>query len=140
MKPEFNIRSHHSAGNLHISLFGAFNGMCAWELFKIIRRRYAGSGRVFVSTAGLSGVDEAGVRLFKTHMTRTPLPPDWLYFKGAAGFQIAPDGCRVLIVPKCGRPQRHPGPARIAISPRCRTVGRIHAESVETTTAPRRNS
>jgi hypothetical protein len=71
---------------------------------KTIRWQNRGSGRVFISTAGLKEVVPEGANLFKAHMSVKRIPPDWLYFKGEKGFQIAPDGGRVLICKKgCGR-------------------------------------
>lgn len=35
MNPGYRIHMYNKVGNLHISLFGEFNGMCAWELLKI---------------------------------------------------------------------------------------------------------
>lgn len=109
MKSGFYLRKHHSAGNLHIFLFGEFNGMCAWELLKTLRREGADAGRVFVDTDGLGSVSTSGVSLFKSHMIQKRLSKDWLYFKGKKGFQIAPDGSRVLIINKSGNRERlHP--------------------------------
>jgi hypothetical protein len=93
----FRIEYYRSVGNLHIRLAGEFNGMCAWELVKTIRRQPRGSGRIFVSTAGLERIEPAAVLLFESLIAHRKLPPDWLYFKGAKGFKIAPDGSRVLI-------------------------------------------
>lgn len=97
MSRKFCIHFRRSRGNLHITLSGEFNGMCAWELIKTIKRQYAGSGRIFVNTAGLSRVMPAGAELFKSQMARKRIPHDWLYFKGNKGFKIAPNGSRVII-------------------------------------------
>lgn len=105
MNPGFCLRKRHSAGNLHISLVGEFNGMCAWELLKTIRRDGVRAGRVFVDTAGLGRISADGVSLFKSHMMQKRIPSDWLYFKGVKGFQLVPDGSRVLIINKCGKRQ-----------------------------------
>jgi hypothetical protein len=100
VNPGYRIHKYNSVGNLHISLFGEFNGMCAWALLKIIKRQNAGHGRVFVNTAGIGKILPAAVVLFKDHMPQQSVPSDWLYFKGEKGFQIAPDGSRVLICKK----------------------------------------
>lgn len=99
MESGYECISRHSAGNLHIDLQGEFNGMCAWELLKLLKKNGA-SRRVFVNTAGLHRIVEEGVHLFKTHMTSCKTQPDWLYFKGVNGFKIAPDGSRVLVCKK----------------------------------------
>jgi hypothetical protein len=102
----FWIEEHWSVGNLHIRITGRFNGMCAWELVKTIKRQPPGSGRVFVGTAGLDRVEPAAVTLFKSLMAYRKLPPDWLYFKGAKGFEMAPDGSRVLVCKNAPSPQK----------------------------------
>ncbi|BBO70017.1 hypothetical protein DSCA_39470 [Desulfosarcina alkanivorans] len=104
MRSGFQINYRHSVGNLHIYLCGEFNGMCAWELIKTIRRQRTDAGRIFVNTADLKQVVSAGAYMFKSHMTRKQLPSDWLYFKGEKGFKIAPDGSRVIISKKNGSP------------------------------------
>jgi hypothetical protein len=103
VNPVFYIHKRHSAGNLHISVSGEFNGQCAWELFKTIWRQGQRAGRVFVDTAGLHTISEESVSLFKSHLKPKRMRPDWLYFKGRKGFQIALDGSRVLIINKCGK-------------------------------------
>jgi hypothetical protein len=102
---DYSINFRHSRGNLHIFLFGDFSSMCAWELIKIIKGQYSGSGRIFVNTAGLGSVLSDGIDLFKSKMTSKKLPPDWLYFKGEKGFKIAPNGSRVMVRKKSCRRQ-----------------------------------
>ena len=97
MEPKFGLDCRRSVGNLHISLRGEFNGNCAWALVKAIKVQYPRAGRIFVNTNRLEGVTSEGVRLFKSHMNRKKIPRDWLYFKGERGFEIAPDGGRVLV-------------------------------------------
>ena len=99
----YRIESRNSEGNLHVSLYGTFNGMCAWELFKIVRRRQSEPGRIFVGTCGLDEVKEAGADMFKSGMKTVKTRKDWLYFKGKKGFEIAPDGSRVLLCEKQGK-------------------------------------
>ena len=100
MNRGFRIDFRHSAGNLHIYPYGEFNGMCAWQLIKIIKQQNPGSGRIFISTVALNRLQPDGVDLFKSYMTRKKIPTDWLYFKGEKGFEIAPEGSRVLICHK----------------------------------------
>ena len=100
MKREFAIDSRHSVGNLHVSLAGEFNDMCAWELIKTIKLNKGRRGRVFINTNGLKRISSEGIVLFKAHMCSNVMKQDWLYFKGDKGFEIAPDGSRVLISKK----------------------------------------
>lgn len=112
MNPGFYLHKRHSRGNLHISILGEFNGMCAWELLKTIRLQRAGSGRVFIDTAKLDRILTEGVSLFKDHMMQKQLPQDWLYFKGKKGFEIAPNGSRVLVISKGGKRDKLQPPKR----------------------------
>jgi hypothetical protein len=98
MNKGFRIDRRQSTGNLHISLYGEFNGMCAWELFKTIKRYQAASRRIFVNTAWLDIINQNGADLFKTHMKAESIKKERVYFKGEKGLQIAPDGSRVLII------------------------------------------
>ena len=100
MNRGFRVVFRRNVGNLYIDIFGEFNGMCAWELVKVIKRQAIYSGRVFVNTAGIGKIVPAGADLFKYHMTSTRMPADWLYLKGEKGFAIAPNGSRVLICKK----------------------------------------
>ena len=103
MTREFNITSRSSAGNVHITACGEFNGMCAWELVKTIKKKYKGAGRVFVGTSKLNISDPQGIDMFKALMKNNIMPLNDLYIKGEAGFRIGPDGSRVLISKKdCG--------------------------------------
>ena len=108
VRQHFQIDHRFSAGNLHVTLTGAFSDMCAWELAKVIRKQPVGVGRVFVNTAGIEEIDPEGVRLLKCHMADRRLPRDWLYFKGEKGFVIAPDLSRVLVCKKQEKRKRPP--------------------------------
>jgi hypothetical protein len=126
MTTEYAIGFRHSAGNLHIRLSGAFSGRCAWELLKTIRWQYAGSGRIFIDTARLDSVLVDGVALFKTHLGMQRMPPDWLYFKGKKGFQLAPDGSRVIMRTEKGRSKRANRPSPLLQRVRLATPKRQH--------------
>jgi len=136
LRPEFKIECRNSRGNLHVRLRGAFNGMCAWELLKILRQ-HDGTGRVFVNTNGIGPVAGEGVELFRMHMKRRRIPRDWLYFKGAKGFKIAPDGSRVLICKKGSQPMNVQDHFR-RTKPTIKMVKNIHKvwQSIETERKP----
>lgn len=110
MNSGFILNFKKSCGNLHIYLNGSFNGMCAWALIKTIKMEYNGTGRVFVSTDGLSNLMLSGIDLFKTNMTPKIMPLDRLFLKGENGFKMAPNGCRILI---CKKQCKNPFPKRI---------------------------
>lgn len=101
MKSAYIIDFRHSAGNLHIHLRGDFTGMCAWELVKTLKWHAPGSGRVFISTRELARIDSGAIAFFKEHLQAVGICSKRLFFKGSKGFQMAPDGAKVLI---CKRP------------------------------------
>jgi ABC-type transporter Mla MlaB component len=101
LKTGYRIETQHKVGRLlHITLFGEFDGRCAWELFKTIKWQGAASNRIFVNTIGLKRVRSSGVKLFRLHMAYKKMSSDWLYFKGRKGFKLAPNGSRVLVKKK----------------------------------------
>lgn len=100
VKKNYQLAFRHSAGNLHITVEGVFSDMCAWELVKLIRRKYYGFGRVFIKASDLTKIDDDGARLFKSIMNDNVVPLSNFYIKGKAGFKIAPDGSRVIIFKK----------------------------------------
>lgn len=120
MKGKFEISYRRSRGNLHLYLKGDFDGICAWELMKTIKRQYNGTGRVFVSTDNIGEVLQRGVQLFKEHMGPKIMPVDKLFLKGEKGLKIGPSGCRVLLIKRpCAR---HRFKERLN-RPYCRTKG-----------------
>lgn len=113
MRAEFKIKYRKSCGNLHVFLYGVFNGMCAWELLKTIKKHYNGHGRVFVDTALLMEILSDGVIIFKRYMAPQMMPLDRLFIKGKKGFKIGPNGCRVLIC----KPQNKKQPSSNGLRP-----------------------
>ena len=79
MSTDFQMNYHHNKDNLHVKMQGIFDGNSAHELLNLFLREYRCGGRVFVDT--------------------TPVPASQLFFKGENGFNMAPSGSRVLIVP-----------------------------------------
>lgn len=97
MRPAFKIGLRYSGGNLHLNPEGPFNGKSAWVLVKTIKSRYRGTGRIFVNTAGLCDIMPSGAHLFKELMMSKNMPLSRLYLKGEKGFEIGPNGSRVLV-------------------------------------------
>ncbi len=95
---EFAMHFRHSNGNLHIKASGGFNDTAAESLLDLFCREYPAGGRVFVDTEGLDQVHPSGRRVLSSKLVCTPVPRESLFFMGEKGFQMAPDGTRVLIV------------------------------------------
>ena len=99
MSTDFQMNYHHNKDNLHVKMQGIFDGNSAHELLNLFLREYRCGGRVFVDTAGVSEVLPFGSKVLQARLCQTPVPASQLYFKGENGFNMAPSGSRVLIVP-----------------------------------------
>jgi hypothetical protein len=97
MSTNFKIEFRTSNGNLHLQPKGDFDGSAACELVNLIHDKYEGEGRVFVDTQRLRTVHPFGCSMFHYHLNFGKLPANRLYFKGEKGFEMAPDGSRVLV-------------------------------------------
>lgn len=95
MENSFNLDFRKSNGNLHIHPKGLLSPEMADGLDGIMTREYEGKGRIFVRTADISFPDSPDWNI----SIRIPekVTPSNVYFKGEKGFDIAPDGTRVII-------------------------------------------
>ena len=100
MSTDFQMNYHHNKDNLHVKMQGIFDGNSAHELLNLFLREYRCGGRVFVDTAGVSEVLPFGSKVLQARLCQTPVPASQLFFKGENGFNMAPSGSRVLIVPQ----------------------------------------
>jgi hypothetical protein len=107
MASNFHIKFRKNRGNLHFRPKGIFDGNSAWELINLIHDKYNGQGRVFIDTCGLGKISPFGCCIFKDHLYTDILPCRRLFFKGEKGFDIAPNGSRVLITPPRGNNPGH---------------------------------
>jgi len=97
MSAKFKIESRTSNGNLHLSPSGDFDGTSAWELLNFIHESYKGKGRVFIDTNRLQQLCSFGCNTFRCGLNFSLLPADRIFFKGKNGFDMAPNGSRVII-------------------------------------------
>lgn len=105
MSANFQIEFKKSNGNLHVSPSGDFDGSSAWELVNLLHEQYDGKGRVVVDTHNLRKICPFGCSTFQCRLNRSKLPSNRLSFKGEKGYEIAPEGSRVLVAPKKHRCQ-----------------------------------
>lgn len=99
----FSVQWKRSNGNLHLRPRGNLDGSSAWELINLIREKYDGKGRVFIDTQDLREIHPFGCGILKYHLTMGTVPPDCLFFKGKRGFEMAPNGSRVILSSKGSR-------------------------------------
>ena len=100
MNTHFHIEFKTSNGNLHVHPKGDFDGRSALELVTLIHEQYNGEGRVFIDTHRLREMHPSGCNTFRHRLDENRLPADRLFFKGEKGFEIAPQGSRVIVPPK----------------------------------------
>lgn len=105
MSSNFQMQCKTSNGNLHIRPKGDFDGTSAWELIHLMRDKYDGKGRVFIDTHHMRKMHGFGCSTFRCRFHQGGVPARCLFLKGEKGFEMAPDGSKVLVFKKehpCG--------------------------------------
>ncbi len=129
MSSRFKITHRKKHGNLHVFPEGIFDGNSAWELINLLVDKDVGNGRIFIDTRRLEDVCAFGCHTFKTYMDFRVIDPSRLYFKGAKGFDLAPSGSRVIVVPTRGKIRMRPEKPLHEGCPGCRkSMGRAVGE------------
>jgi hypothetical protein len=117
---DYSLDFRKSNGNLHIHPKGLFSAEMAEDLDRLITDEYEGEGRVFVRTADINLPDSPDWN-FSIRIPAKVKPSD-VYFKGETGFDIAPDGTRVIIAQRdMGGECRCNGNCRVC---KCEMMGR----------------
>ena len=96
MSTSFSIEFSTSNGNLHVHPQGDFDGTSAWELLNLLHDHYRGQDSVIIDTSRLRKIHPFGRATFHGRLNRQKVPADRLCFTGDKGFELAPDGCRVI--------------------------------------------
>ena len=109
MSADFHMTYEQRGDNLHVRAMGVFDGGSACALHDLLLKQYRGDGRVMIDTAGLHEVRPAGGDAFRARMEGCVIPARQLLFKGEKGFELAPEGSRVILMsrPKCARGEGH---------------------------------
>lgn len=97
MSANFEVRYRKSNGNLHVRPVGEFDGTSAFQLIDFIERKYKGKGRIFIDTKDLDHVHPFGCGVFKCEWKNRTIPVNCLFIKGKKGFEMAPNGSKVII-------------------------------------------
>ncbi len=103
----FQMNFRHSHGNLHVETMGGFDGEAAEKLLMLFCREYRAGSRIFVDTSGVNDIHPSGRTALNNGLGRTEVPASSLFFKGEKGFEMAPDGSRVLVLKQEFRGNRH---------------------------------
>jgi len=100
MASDFSVQLRKSNGNLYLRPRGDLDGSSAWVLIHMIHKVYEGKGRVFIDTQDLREIHPFGCGIFKCELGKGVVRPDCIFFKGKKGFEMAPNGSRVIMPAK----------------------------------------
>ena len=97
MSTNFQIEVKKSNGHLHVIPRGDFDGNSAWELVNLLHEQYDGEGQVVIDTRNLRNMCPFGCSTFRCRLNQSRLPSNRLSFKGEKGYEIAPEGSKVVV-------------------------------------------
>ena len=100
MARNFKIKVHRRNHHLHLRLRGTLDGSSAWEVLNLIQAQYRGQGNVFIDARELTEILPFGARILQGRLAELSVPLKHIIFKGEKGYELAPGGCRVLVVVK----------------------------------------
>jgi hypothetical protein len=98
MAANFKIALHRNSENLHLKLYGDFDGTSACELIDAVREKGFGARKIFVHTEGLGEVFPFGCELFQRRLPFPKGTPVTLVFTGKDAHELAPALCDQVMV------------------------------------------
>jgi hypothetical protein len=98
MSTNFHVAFKRYNGNLHVHPSGDLDGSSAFELIRLLNRKYDGNGEVVIDTRKLRKVFPFGSSIFQDNVNESRIPRNRLSFKGKKGLELAPRGCKVIDV------------------------------------------
>lgn len=103
-----NLHSRMSNDTLHIAMSGIFDENSARELLSLLPLH--STGRIFIDTKNVEAIAPQARILLHGALLPLPAMRKRLFFKGEKGFELAPNGSKVLVVPKKedAKPQAKP--------------------------------
>lgn len=96
----FRIECTTDNGNLLVQPAGDLDGSTASELLNFLHDHYSGQERVVIETGRLRRLHPFGCATFRCRLNQSRLPACRLYFTGARGVDLAPDGSTVIAASK----------------------------------------
>lgn len=100
MNDAFSMNCKLSNSNVYIKISGSFTHFAAESLSALILKHYTKVKRVFVDANKLQACGTEESEHFKRELANGHMPTRQLFFKGAEGFALASNGCKVLITKK----------------------------------------
>jgi hypothetical protein len=96
MSANFRVAFKRRNGNLHVHPSGDLDGSSAFELIRLLGRKYDGKGEVVIDTCKLRKVFPFGSSTFEDNVNESRIPKNRISFKGEKGHELAPMGCKVI--------------------------------------------
>jgi hypothetical protein len=96
MSTNFQVAFKRRNGNLHVHPRGDFDGSSAFELIRLLGRKYDGNGKVVIDTRRLRKIHPFGSSTFQVKVKECRIPFSRLSFRGEKGHDLAPEGCKVV--------------------------------------------
>ncbi len=91
MTAKFKISSHKNGENLHLKLFGEFDGSAAMTLINLLKKCAKRYNRVIVHTASLSQMNFFGQEVFRNNFNELNEVHCRLMFTGEYANRISPE-------------------------------------------------
>ena len=92
MALNFKVLKHLNGENIHLKLYGDFDGSSACELIKILDYCSNDMKNIFIHTSGLSSIHSFGMGIFKAKYSKYKN----LVFTGEPGKEMALRGSRYI--------------------------------------------
>lgn len=96
MSTNFQVKFTRHNGNLHVHPKGDIDGSSAWQLIRLLGKKYDGRGEVIVNTRQLGTILPFGRSTFKGQIHLSRIPASRLFFKGEKAPDLAPNGSKIL--------------------------------------------
>ncbi len=100
MGTKFQVRFTRHNGNLHVHPRGDLDGSTAWQLIRLLKKKYDGKGNVVIDTSRLRTILPFGRSTFQGQLHLSRIPAGNLVFLGRQGDELAPAGSKVQAPPK----------------------------------------
>jgi hypothetical protein len=90
MASNFRISVHRNSNNLHLKLYGDFDGTSACELIDAVRQKGSRAKKIFVHTEGLKEVFPFGCGVFQRQLPSSKGTRVTFVFTGKDAHELAP--------------------------------------------------
>ncbi len=100
MAANFKIKVYRNSENVHLKLFGDFDGNSAHELINIINELNY-KAKLFVHTGCLKQIDTFGLEVFRKNINNLNIRPVSCWFTGDKAVELIPENNTSFFVVDC---------------------------------------